>query len=77
MMHKSYKNSMHDTSPLKSEKGQRDQFLFTEETITSLAELGSVLREIRQRLISEGYEIKDGKITKHENDQQTGDATHR
>ena len=37
---------------------------FTYETIDSLTELGEVLKQIRERLISEGYTIIDGKISK-------------
>ena len=37
---------------------------FTYETIDSLTELGEVLKQIRKRLLSEGYEIVDGKISK-------------
>ena len=37
---------------------------FSDETIVSLKELGVVLQEIHNRLISEGYVIKDGKIEK-------------
>ncbi len=36
----------------------------TDESIKALSELGDVLRGIHNRLISEGYEIKDGSITK-------------
>jgi len=34
---------------------------FSDETIASLVELGKVFLRIRNRLISEGYVIKDGK----------------
>ena len=37
---------------------------FSDETIASLKELGAVFRDIRNRLISEGYVIKDGMIQK-------------
>jgi len=39
-------------------------WLFTPATIESIRELGSVLEGIHNRLISEGYIIKDGIITK-------------
>ncbi len=43
--------------------------IFEEETMESLRELGAVLGPIRERLISEGYAIKDGRIyKKHENE---------
>ena len=35
---------------------------FSPETIQSLHELGAALRKIHNRLISEGYVIRDGKI---------------
>jgi hypothetical protein len=37
---------------------------FTYETINSLVELGKVLKQVREELVSEGYEIVDGKISK-------------
>ena len=37
---------------------------FSDETIASLVELGKVLLKIRNRLISEGYVIKNGRIEK-------------
>lgn len=37
---------------------------FSEETMGSLRELGALLRPIRERLISQGYSIKNGKICK-------------
>jgi hypothetical protein len=36
----------------------------SEETVRALQELGEVFRQIHRRLISEGYTIRDGKITK-------------
>lgn len=49
-----------------SEPTPRQPRLFTEETLASLAELGTVLEQIHRRLISEGYEIKDGIIQRNE-----------
>lgn len=40
------------------------QGVFSEETIASVSEYGSILGRIYKRLISEGYIIKDGKIFK-------------
>jgi hypothetical protein len=37
---------------------------FSQETIKSLQELGEVYRQIHRRLISEGYIIQNGKISK-------------
>ena len=37
-------------------------FLFSQETVDSLYELGNVYAKIRSRLLSEEYIIKDGKI---------------
>lgn len=36
----------------------------SEDTLDALEELGNVLRSIRKRMISEGYDIIDGKICK-------------
>lgn len=46
--------------PLCSEKKR----IFSDQTLTSLKELGSILERIHKRLVSEGYTIKDGKIFK-------------
>ena len=35
---------------------------FSDETINSLIKLGDVLRKIHDRLMSEGYRIKDGNL---------------
>ena len=44
--------------------------IFSDETILSLVEFGEVLRSIHNRLIKEGYTIKDGVITPpNKNDQ--------
>lgn len=37
---------------------------FSDETMESLRELGAVLRPIHERLIAEGYTIKNGKMCK-------------
>lgn len=47
-----------------------DGYFFQQETVDGLSELGDVIRSIRKRLMSEGYEIKDGKIYKHGVQQQ-------
>ena len=47
--------------------------LFTDESIKALSELGDVLRRIHNRLISEGYEIKDGCISRGVNVQKKSD----
>jgi hypothetical protein len=41
-------------------------FHFTQETINSLSDLGDVLLSIHRRLISEGYTIKNGIISKQD-----------
>ena len=38
---------------------------FSDETIQSLRELGAILANIRNRLLSEGYVMKNGKIYKN------------
>ncbi len=43
---------------------QKELRIFTDEEITSLVELGEVLRDIHARVISEGFVIKNGNITK-------------
>ena len=42
----------------------KEDYLFSEETISSLSELGSIFEKIHKRLIKEGYIIKNGKILK-------------
>jgi hypothetical protein len=37
---------------------------FSKETLDALEELGDVLRGIRRRMITEGYELVDGQIQK-------------
>lgn len=46
------------------EKGGVKKPALTDESIKAISELGDVLRGIHNRLISEGYEIKEGRITK-------------
>lgn len=46
------------------EQGGVKKPALTDESIKAISELGDVLRGIHNRLISEGYEIKDGCITK-------------
>ena len=41
---------------------KNDQYSFSDETIKSLMAFGEVLRGIHNRLIKEGYLIKDGVI---------------
>lgn len=43
---------------------------FSDETLESLRELGEVIREIHDRLISEGYVIEGGEIYKPGSDSQ-------
>lgn len=45
---------------------RKEETYFTDETIQSLVELGAVLKSIHDRLISEGYTIKGGKIYKED-----------
>ena len=44
----------------------KEETYFSDETIASLKELGAVLQGIHNRLIAEGYTIKDGKIYKED-----------
>ena len=44
----------------------------SQETVHSLNEFGEVLREIHERLLSEGYIIKEGKIFKPESRTNNG-----
>lgn len=48
------------------EQGGVKKLALTDESIKAISELGDVLRGIHNRLISEGYEIKDGHISKKE-----------
>lgn len=41
-----------------------DDCIFSEETMQSLRELGAVLQSIHNRLLAEGYIIKDGHLIK-------------
>jgi len=41
-----------------------NSYIFSDETLKSLNELGDVLRNIHNRLISEGYTISNGEIKK-------------
>jgi hypothetical protein len=50
------------------------QWVFSEETVTSLSEYGSILGRICKRLVAEGYIIKDGKIFKPDTDKQHGNS---
>ena len=50
---------------------EKKTHIFTDEEIKSLIELGEVLRSIHARLISEGYVIKSGSITKRNSLEQT------
>lgn len=45
---------------------KEDNHTFTDEEISSFAELGGVLRSIHNRLVSEGWIIKDGVFTSPE-----------
>ena len=40
------------------------EYIFSQETINSLIELGDVLKPIRRRLFAEGYTIVNGKLVK-------------
>ncbi len=53
-----------DKQPLESTMEKQGRF--TEETLASLAELGTVLERIHRRLIAEGYEISHGIISFNE-----------
>ena len=48
------------------EQGGVKKPALTDESIKAISELGDALRGIHNRLISEGYEIKDGHISKKE-----------
>jgi hypothetical protein len=41
-----------------------DEVVLPDETVQAMKELGEILRGIHNRLISEGYTIRDGIITK-------------
>ncbi|MEO8087320.1 MAG: hypothetical protein ABI763_10895 [Bacteroidota bacterium] len=46
-------------------------YIFTEETISSLQELGGVLKKIHYRLVSEGYTFEGNKIIPPQNKYDT------
>jgi len=72
--------SQYDASNLEHNEGQRgllcsnkaslrcpslgSSAVLSKDTLDALEELGGVLRQIRKRMLSEGYEIVDGKIRK-------------
>ena len=76
-MLKLHNNRINNSEP--KPQGQRQSLLyvesvqspshykFSQETVDSFSELGSILLRIRKRLISEGYIVVDGKITRNEN----------
>ena len=53
-------------SPNKNSASEPTHQSLSQETIKSLQELGEVYRQIHRRLISEGYIIQNGKISKPE-----------
>lgn len=38
--------------------------VLSKETLNTLEELGDILKRIHKRMVSEGYEIRDGKVCK-------------
>ena len=54
----------HDTQLPDRSIAQPPQYVFREETIASLRELGTLLEPIYRRLRSQGYFIKDGILCK-------------
>ncbi len=48
----------------------------SQETVQSLQELGEVLRQIHNRLLSEGYIIKDGEILEPKASDPNNGANH-
>ncbi len=46
---------------------------FSKETLRTLEQLGDVLRRIRRRMKSEGYDVIDGVLVKIENHEQPTD----
>ncbi len=49
---------------MQNQNNETPEVELSEETIQAMKELGEILRGIHNRLISEGYTIKDGKIYK-------------
>lgn len=63
------------TSPKKIPSTELAHGPLSQETIRSLHELGDVLREIHERLMSEGYIIVEGEFVKPEgNSPNNGDS---
>lgn len=59
--------SLNNTPTLQPTEEQDDVLrscVLSKETLDALEELGDVLRSIHKRMVSEGYEIVDGKIRK-------------
>ncbi len=61
-----------DPNPDLSDLHFRPEFIFPDETIEALQGLGEILRGIRNRLIREGYTIKDGNIYKNNDNRRCG-----
>lgn len=60
---------MSQSSSTSIETKNSEGWLFNPDTIESIRQLGSVLEGIHNRLISEGYTIEDGIISKgHESE---------
>lgn len=48
----------------KTGKKKKSVLSLSDESFKALVELGEVLRGIHERMVDEGYEIKDGKVVK-------------
>lgn len=55
-----------------SDNVKKKDNLLSEDSFKALVELGEALRKIHNRMIAEGYKIKDGKIVKRNSVEQGG-----
>jgi len=54
--------------PIRCSSLDSEQYIFSEETMEGLRELGDVLQGIHNRLLAEGYVMKDGQLIKPVNE---------
>ncbi|TWI96824.1 hypothetical protein JN11_03937 [Mucilaginibacter frigoritolerans] len=57
--------------PIRCSSLDSEHYIFSEETMEALRELGAVLQGIHNRLLAEGYVMKDGQLMKPINEPTT------
>jgi hypothetical protein len=56
--------ALNNAQPLKNVPASKKDFIFPQETVDALQELGMIFRRTHERMVAEGYAIVDGKIVK-------------